>query len=82
MLLTTEASDRIVDIECSSSCTARTLSIGAAAAHGEGPPAAGRQQFSCAQTSDSIRRCIGTERTGHRGRLGSRRRCCCGSGSV
>jgi len=36
MLLTTEASDRIVDIECGSSCTARTLGMGAAAAHGEG----------------------------------------------
>jgi len=36
MLLTTEASDRIVDIACDGSCSERVLGMGSAAAHGEG----------------------------------------------
>jgi len=36
MLLTTEASDRIVEIRCATDCAARTLGMGDPAAHGEG----------------------------------------------
>jgi hypothetical protein len=36
MLLITEGSDTIVDIRCAADCSARTLGMGAAVAHGEG----------------------------------------------
>ena len=36
LLLSTEASDRIVDIRCAPDCTAQTIGMGQSVAHGEG----------------------------------------------
>jgi hypothetical protein len=36
LLLTTEASDRIVDVHCAPDCTAQTIGMGQSVAHGEG----------------------------------------------